>query len=136
MQVSHFANQRLGALVPLQSSHNAHASSPGCYVSSRGLHDFTHRVPRHNYARANREVCARAHAAPNPGEQDRVNAQPEAEVTSAAREWDSWTSRLVSGATAVFLVLLVPQIVMNAKNMMHGDYAALTAIAWVVRLLT
>ena len=58
--------------------------------------------------------------------------QPQESLPEAST-WDKTTSLLVSGATVVFFLLLVPQIIKNATNMMHGDLRALAAIAWVVR---
>ena len=54
---------------------------------------------------------------------------------SKEKYWGSKTITLASGATAVFLVLLMPQIIRNARNIMSGDYSALSAIAWVVSAL-
>ena len=50
----------------------------------------------------------------------------------AAGSWDRATQRLVSAATVAFFLLLLPQILKNALNMWHGDYAALAALSWVV----
>ena len=50
--------------------------------------------------------------------------------------WDTQTVRLAHGATAAFLVLLLPQIIRNARNIMAGNYSVLAAIAWVVSFVS
>jgi hypothetical protein len=100
-------------------------------IDLRGLQRRTSKVPWFIPPPSIRTRRATS-AAVNSGQQDGANLQSVAENLPPSGEWDAWTAKLVSGATAVFLVLLVPQIIMNAQNMMHGNYAALTAIAWVV----
>jgi len=112
--------------------------SPGGRLARRDAHGIlglTSKVPRHISPSPNTSRRSTTSAAVNSGQPDEADPQPVAELVPLSREWDAWTAKLVSGATAVFLVLLVPQILMNAENMMHGNYAALTAIAWVVRPL-
>lgn len=75
-------------------------------------------------ARLSRRGRLRVHAASRP---------PDGETgVQSSSNWDSVTAKLVSAATVVFFFLLVPQIVKNAVNLLNGDVAALTAIAWVV----
>jgi hypothetical protein len=47
-------------------------------------------------------------------------------------EWDSWTAKFSGGANVPFLLLQMPQIILNAKNLMSGNKTALLAVPWLV----
>jgi hypothetical protein len=49
------------------------------------------------------------------------------------RWWDRSTARLVDASTIVFVFLLLPQILKNAKALAAGNAAALAGLSWVVR---
>lgn len=137
MQHSYFA--LLGKGVPLCPLSLPKPNSPStggllARIDAPGLLGPTSKVPRHIAPSPNTRRRSTTPAAVSSGQPDNADTKPVAELLlPPSREGDAWTAKLVSGATAVFLVLLVPQIIMNAENMMHGNYAALTAIAWVVR---
>lgn len=44
------------------------------------------------------------------------------------------TGRLAECATLAFLFLQLPQIILNTKNLMTGDFAALFAVPWMVSI--
>lgn len=48
------------------------------------------------------------------------------------KEWDALTARLAESATFAFLLLQLPQIILNTQNLMANNYAALSAIPWMV----
>ncbi|KAK8715224.1 hypothetical protein V6N13_042562 [Hibiscus sabdariffa] len=47
-------------------------------------------------------------------------------------EWDSWTAKFAGTANLPFLLLQLPQIILNARNLMAGNKAALLAVPWLV----
>lgn len=49
--------------------------------------------------------------------------------------WDKWTGRSAECATLAFLFLQLPQIILNTKNLLAGEFAALFAVPWMVRRL-
>ncbi|KAL5568301.1 hypothetical protein UlMin_024876 [Ulmus minor] len=46
-------------------------------------------------------------------------------------EWDSWTAKFSGAANIPFLLLQLPQIILNARNLIAGDKAALLAVPWL-----
>ncbi|KAJ0231491.1 Maltose excess protein 1 [Hirschfeldia incana] len=46
-------------------------------------------------------------------------------------EWDSWTAKFSGGANVPFLMLQLPQIILNAQNLMAGNNTALSAVPWL-----
>ena len=46
--------------------------------------------------------------------------------------WDATTDRLVSFSAIPFSVLVLPQVVQNAVNMLNGQAASLSIISWEV----
>ncbi|KAJ3680727.1 hypothetical protein LUZ60_017005 [Juncus effusus] len=51
--------------------------------------------------------------------------------TSQFKEWDSLTGKLAGAANVPFLLLQLPQIVLNTRNLLAGNKAALFAIPWL-----
>ena len=47
-------------------------------------------------------------------------------------EWDFWTAKFSGGASVPFLLLQMPQIILNANNLMSGNKTALLAVPWLV----
>ena len=48
-------------------------------------------------------------------------------------QWDSLTARFSAGANFPFLLLQLPQIILNARNLMAGNKSALLAVPWLVQ---
>ncbi|CAK7333763.1 unnamed protein product [Dovyalis caffra] len=46
-------------------------------------------------------------------------------------EWDFWTAKFSGGANFPFLLLQMPQIILNANNLMSGNKTALWAVPWL-----
>uniref|UniRef100_A0A6N2N7S3 Maltose excess protein 1 n=1 Tax=Salix viminalis TaxID=40686 RepID=A0A6N2N7S3_SALVM len=46
-------------------------------------------------------------------------------------EWDFWTAKFSGGASVPFLLLQMPQIILNANNLMSGNKTALLAVPWL-----
>ncbi|KAE8734598.1 Maltose excess protein 1 [Hibiscus syriacus] len=46
-------------------------------------------------------------------------------------EWDSWTAKFAGAANLPFLLLQLPQIILNARNLMAGNKTALLAVPWL-----
>lgn len=47
-------------------------------------------------------------------------------------QWDSWTAKFSGAANIPFLLLQMPQIILNAQNLMAGNKTALLAVPWLV----
>lgn len=56
--------------------------------------------------------------------------------TVGLKNWDTITARLADSATLAFLLLQLPQIILNTQNLMAGNQGALFAIPWMVCFLT
>lgn len=48
-------------------------------------------------------------------------------------EWDSLTAKFAGFANLPFLLLQLPQIVLNYRNLLAGNRSALLAVPWLVR---
>ncbi|CAN8300319.1 unnamed protein product [Cochlearia groenlandica] len=46
-------------------------------------------------------------------------------------EWDSLTAKFSGGANIPFLMLQLPQIILNAQNLLAGNNTALSAVPWL-----
>ena len=55
--------------------------------------------------------------------------------TVTLKNWDNITARLADSATLAFLLLQLPQIILNTQNLMAGNQSALFAIPWMVCFL-
>lgn len=49
----------------------------------------------------------------------------------AFKQWDWWTAKFAAGANIPFLLLQLPQILLNARNLMAGNNTALLAVSWL-----
>ena len=50
-------------------------------------------------------------------------------------QWDTITSQLSGSATLAFLMLQLPQIILNSQNLINGNKVALFAVQWMVNFL-
>ncbi|KAJ6360365.1 hypothetical protein OIU77_004388 [Salix suchowensis] len=50
---------------------------------------------------------------------------------SSKEEWDFWTAKFSAGANVPFLLLQMPQILLNAQNLISGNKTALLAVPWL-----
>lgn len=50
-------------------------------------------------------------------------------------EWNSLTAKFSGAANIPFMLLQLPQIVLNARNLLAGNKTALLAVPWLVRKL-
>nr|XP_043615467.1 maltose excess protein 1-like, chloroplastic [Erigeron canadensis] len=66
---------------------------------------------------------------PNPLHQDN-NDQNEV-CRKNLQQWDSLTAKFAGAANVPFLLLQLPQIVLNARNLLAGNNAALFAVPWL-----
>ncbi|XP_058002537.1 maltose excess protein 1, chloroplastic isoform X2 [Hevea brasiliensis] len=46
-------------------------------------------------------------------------------------QWDSWTAKFSGASNIPFLLLQMPQIILNAQNLMAGNKTALFAVPWL-----
>ncbi|XP_026401840.1 maltose excess protein 1-like, chloroplastic isoform X2 [Papaver somniferum] len=46
-------------------------------------------------------------------------------------EWDSLTAKFAGASNLPFLLLQLPQIILNSQNLIAGDYSALSAVPWL-----
>lgn len=47
-------------------------------------------------------------------------------------QWDSMTAKFAGAANLPFLLLQLPQIILNTRNLMAGNTSALLAVPWLV----
>lgn len=47
------------------------------------------------------------------------------------KQWDGWTAKFAAAANVPFLLLQLPQILLNARNLMAGNMSALLAVSWL-----
>lgn len=47
-------------------------------------------------------------------------------------QWDSVTAKFAAAANLPFLLLQLPQIILNTRNLLAGNNAALLAVPWLV----
>ncbi|CAI9302204.1 unnamed protein product [Lactuca saligna] len=66
---------------------------------------------------------------PNPVDQE-DNEQEEASKKQL-QQWDSLTAKFAGAANVPFLLLQLPQIVLNARNLLAGNNSALFAVPWL-----
>jgi hypothetical protein len=50
------------------------------------------------------------------------------------KKWDDWTARSADSATFAFLLLQLPQIYLNFRNLTDGNTSALSAVPWMGQL--
>lgn len=55
-------------------------------------------------------------------------------LSNSYRKWDSITGQLAASATIAFLLLQLPQILLNFQNLMSGNKIALFAVPWMGQL--
>lgn len=51
--------------------------------------------------------------------------------SNSLEEWDSLTAKFAASANLPFLVLQLPQIILNAQNLLAGNKSALLAVPWL-----
>lgn len=56
----------------------------------------------------------------------------ELEKNEKFEQWDSWTAKFSGASNLPFLLLQLPQIILNARNLIAGNPSALLAIPWLV----
>ncbi|XP_020084351.1 maltose excess protein 1-like, chloroplastic isoform X1 [Ananas comosus] len=56
---------------------------------------------------------------------------PTAKDDGKFHEWDSMTAKFAGAANVPFLLLQLPQIVLNARNLLSGNKTALFAVPWL-----
>ncbi|XP_022746180.1 maltose excess protein 1-like, chloroplastic [Durio zibethinus] len=64
---------------------------------------------------------------PQPLHKDSVNFKS----TKSYEEWDSLTAKFSGAANIPFLLLQLPQIILNARNLLAGNKTALLAVPWM-----
>uniref|UniRef100_A0A7N0U9G9 Uncharacterized protein n=1 Tax=Kalanchoe fedtschenkoi TaxID=63787 RepID=A0A7N0U9G9_KALFE len=57
--------------------------------------------------------------------------EPEKAKNDSLEQWDSLTAKFSGAANLPFLLLQLPQIILNARNLMAGNKAALLAVPWL-----
>lgn len=59
-------------------------------------------------------------------------SSPPAERTPLFWQWDSLTAKFSASSNIPFLLLQLPQIILNARNLLSGNHSALLAVPWLV----
>eukprot|EP00252_Welwitschia_mirabilis_P027663 TRINITY_DN9550_c0_g1_i1.p1 TRINITY_DN9550_c0_g1~~TRINITY_DN9550_c0_g1_i1.p1 ORF type:complete len:433 (+),score=57.13 TRINITY_DN9550_c0_g1_i1:47-1300(+) len=54
--------------------------------------------------------------------------------SSSYRQWDAMTTTIAGSSTVAFLLMQLPQIVLNARNLSSGNKTALFAVGWLGQL--
>lgn len=54
------------------------------------------------------------------------------ERNKSYEQWDSMTAKFAGAANLPFLLLQLPQIVLNTQNLLAGNKSALLAVPWLV----
>ena len=54
------------------------------------------------------------------------------EKSLAFEQWDRLTAKFAGAANIPFLLLQLPQILLNARNLLAGNKTALLAVPWLV----
>ncbi|XP_043695727.1 maltose excess protein 1-like, chloroplastic [Telopea speciosissima] len=52
-------------------------------------------------------------------------------ITKSYEEWDLWSAKFAGAANIPFLLLQLPQIVLNVRNLLAGNKSALFAVPWL-----
>ncbi|KAI4295238.1 hypothetical protein L6164_035305 [Bauhinia variegata] len=68
--------------------------------------------------------------APHPFNQGSVNS----ETNKSYEQWDSVTAKFAGASSIPFLLLQMPQIMLNAQNLLAGNKTALLAVPWLSML--
>ncbi|XP_030533054.1 maltose excess protein 1-like, chloroplastic [Rhodamnia argentea] len=58
-------------------------------------------------------------------------SSPSAERSPLFRQWDSLTAQFSASSNIPFLLLQLPQIILNARNLLSGNRSALLAVPWL-----
>ncbi|KAI5075569.1 hypothetical protein GOP47_0009645 [Adiantum capillus-veneris] len=66
------------------------------------------------------------------GPKQQYESRPD--VGACFLQWDASTSRIAEFATFPFLLMQVPQIILNTQNLLNGNYVALAAVEWKAQL--
>eukprot|EP00250_Pteridium_aquilinum_P000867 c11044_g1_i1 orf=44-1147(+) len=66
------------------------------------------------------------------GPKRRYESRPE--VGASFVQWDTTTSRIAECATIPFLLMQVPQIILDTQNLISGNYTAIAAVEWKAQL--
>ncbi|XP_021899736.1 maltose excess protein 1, chloroplastic-like [Carica papaya] len=64
---------------------------------------------------------------PHPLHQESVNLKS----SKSYEQWDSWTAKFSGASNIPFLLLQLPQIILNARNLLAGNKTALLAVPWL-----
>ncbi|KAK3005909.1 hypothetical protein RJ639_016007 [Escallonia herrerae] len=64
---------------------------------------------------------------PHPLEQESLKS----DSIQSLEQWDSLTAKFAGAANVPFLLLQLPQIILNARNLMAGNPSALHAVPWL-----
>ncbi|OMO87277.1 maltose excess protein 1, chloroplastic-like protein [Corchorus capsularis] len=72
-------------------------------------------------------ICALDSDVPHPLRKGSVNFKS----TKNYEQWDSLTAKFSGGANIPFLLLQLPQIILNARNLLAGNKTALFAVPWL-----
>ncbi|KAG8043370.1 hypothetical protein GUJ93_ZPchr0458g22480 [Zizania palustris] len=60
-----------------------------------------------------------------------TTSKPVLKDTKKYKEWDSMTAKFAGAANIPFLLLQLPQIILNARNLLAGNKTALFAVPWL-----
>ncbi|KAI3432191.1 uncharacterized protein J3R85_007600 [Psidium guajava] len=58
-------------------------------------------------------------------------AQGSSPPAERSRQWDSLTAKFAASSNIPFLLLQLPQIILNARNLLSGNHSALLAVPWL-----
>ncbi|TQD70826.1 hypothetical protein C1H46_043631 [Malus baccata] len=101
-------------------------------VSSAGqgqclLFNFYHPIPLR--LRRHSTLSALDSDVPHPLHQGSVKSTSS---KTGFEQWNSWTAKFSGASNIPFLLLQMPQIYLNAQNLLAGNKAALLAVPWMI----
>ncbi|KAJ4800002.1 Maltose excess protein 1-like [Rhynchospora pubera] len=137
MTLLHFQVARGASAPPSPAKlRHLHSPPPTHYCSSRSLLSST---PSKPLLLSSSSSFSKLSLSPSPilrRRHPRIQPPSVSESTSPVstaefKEWDSLTAKLAGAANVPFLLLQLPQIVLNARNLLAGNKAALFAVPWL-----
>ncbi|XP_042418727.1 maltose excess protein 1-like, chloroplastic [Zingiber officinale] len=113
------------------------ASSPSVSLSAASLslrlltplnHPF---YPPAHRALNSRNLRIHRRRRPCPAAASRTTSTPSSEEAAGLRQWDTLTARFAGASNIPFLLIQIPQILLNYNNLISGNKAALLAVPWL-----
>lgn len=122
------------------SHNNFNSFSTHSYHSNLRLTTLHHRrplvllrnpIPHSSHSQSHPHSHPHPHPHPQSQSQSQSNSSSSSS-SSAFEQWDSLTAKFAGVSNIPFLLLQLPQIILNARNLLAGNNSALFAVPWLV----